>query len=97
MTPSRILAVILKLWSWPHSTIIGVPSASCTMSGYDTQKGAGIITSSPGFNEAISALNKTCFPPVPTVIMSGVHEILLSFLNFSQIANFNSTIPSTAV
>ena len=39
-----------------HLTIFGFPPANKTMSGYDTQKGAGIITSSPLFKVAMNVL-----------------------------------------
>jgi hypothetical protein len=37
-----------------------VPSASNTISGYDTQYGAGITTKPPAESVAINALYKTC-------------------------------------
>ena len=53
---SKILGVILKLSLSSHLAITGIPSASTTMSGYETQKGAGIITSSFLLIVAIRAL-----------------------------------------
>ena len=45
---SSCSAEILKSLCSSHSTNFGVPPANKTMSGYETQYGAGIITSSPG-------------------------------------------------
>ena len=56
-----------------------------------------MITSSPGFTVAISALYRTCLPPVPTVTSEVCVVMLFSRLNLSTIACFNSGIPSTAV
>ena len=62
--------VILNPFFSEHLTIFGVPPAKRTISGYETQYGAGIITSSPGFTVAKIALKIICFPPVPTEICS---------------------------
>ena len=51
-----------------HGTGTGVPSHSSTISGYDTQNGAGITTSSPGLMVATIALYSTCLPPALIVI-----------------------------
>ena len=80
-----------------HFTNLGFPPASRTMSGYETQYGAGIITSSPLLRVAMNALYKTCFPPVPTVIWFVLYERLFSFLNFLIIAFLSAGVPSTAV
>ena len=53
---SRAAGVILKPLSAVVSTATGAPPARRTMSGYDTQYGAGMITSSPGFKVATRAL-----------------------------------------
>mgnify|MGYP006257801339 CR=1 FL=1 len=49
-------AVSLKPSCSVHFTIFGLPPAKRTISGYETQNGAGIITSSPLFNVAIKVL-----------------------------------------
>src|SRR6516162_1691683 len=51
-----------------QGTGTGVPSHSNTISGYDTQKGAGITTSSPRLIVATIALYSTCLPPELIVI-----------------------------
>jgi hypothetical protein len=45
-----------------------VPSHSSTISGCETQNGAGITTSSPGLIVATIALYSTCLPPELIVI-----------------------------
>ncbi len=65
---SSCAGVILKPCSMPASTITGLPSASSTMSGYDTQYGAGMMTSSPGLITACTRLKKLCLPPQETRI-----------------------------
>jgi len=56
MAPSSSSGVILKPVSAPQRTITGVPSATRTISGYDTHAGVGITTSSPSSSVACSAL-----------------------------------------
>src|SRR5215475_6255036 len=56
-----------------------------------------MITSSPGLSVANKALNKTCLPPVPTMIWLGLYSRPFSRLNLRAIASFSSGIPSTAV
>ena len=46
----------------------GVPSPNITISGYDTQYGAGMMTSSPGFSVASIALKMICLPPEVTTV-----------------------------
>src|SRR3954469_15952108 len=65
-------AVSLKPLFSEQGTQTGSPSASNTISGYDTQYGAGMMTSSPGLSVAMKALYRTCLPPVPTVIWFGL-------------------------
>ena len=48
--------VILNPSFSSHFTIFGFPPAKRTISGYETQNGAGIITSSPLFKVAIKVL-----------------------------------------
>jgi hypothetical protein len=62
--------VSLKPSASGQGTTTGVPSLARTMSGYDTQYGAGTITSSPVSSVAISARKMTCFAPPPTAIRS---------------------------
>ena len=52
----KFSAVNLKLSFSSHLSIFGFPPANKTISGYETQNGAGIITSSPLFNVAIKVL-----------------------------------------
>ena len=52
----RFFGVSLKPSCSVHFTIFGLPPANKTISGYDTQKGAGIITSSPLLRVAMKAL-----------------------------------------
>jgi hypothetical protein len=68
----EILRAQLEAAVLAAGTQTGLPSHSSTMSGYETQYGAGMITSSPAFSVAASALYSTCLPPVPTVICSGL-------------------------
>src|SRR5690242_21734700 len=53
---SRSSGRILKPLFCGQATGTGLPSASNTISGYETQNGAGITTSSPGDRVATSAL-----------------------------------------
>ena len=67
MILSNSEGLILKSFSSLQFKNFGVPPANIVISGYETQYGVGIITSSPEFNEANKALNKICFPPTPTI------------------------------
>ncbi len=69
---SRSSARSLKPLFCGHGTNTGVPSDTVTMSGYDTQHGLGMITSSPAFRVASMALNSTCLAPVEMMISSGL-------------------------
>ena len=53
-----------------------------------------MITSSLGFRLAISALNRICLPPVPTLIISGVAMMLFSRAKFptNRLFQFRDTI-----
>jgi len=53
---SNAAASILKPDCSPHETITGTPPCNATMSGYDTQYGAGMMTSSPSLTVAARAL-----------------------------------------
>ena len=56
MAASNCSGVMRKPLASVQGTTTGTPPAISTMSAYDVQYGAGRITSSPGFTEAISAL-----------------------------------------
>src|SRR5258705_11611225 len=71
MLASSCAGVSLKPASRGHSTTIGTPPVSLTISGYDTQQGAGTITSSPGFNVAKKALKIACLAPAEMLTSSG--------------------------
>jgi len=65
---SSCCAVILKPCSMPAWTNTGIASAIIAMSGYETQKGAGMIASSPELSSAMHRLNDVCLPPQETRI-----------------------------
>ncbi len=50
------------------SIITGIPCAIVTIGGYETQYGAGMMTSSPGFTTDIIELYTHCFAPLETMI-----------------------------
>ena len=56
MAASSCAGLILKWLSRPVSMATGVAPASSTMSGYDTQYGAGMITSSPSSSSTCARL-----------------------------------------
>ena len=56
-----------------------------------------MITSSPACTVAISALNSTCLPPVPTEMLAALTSSPFSRRNFSATASFSSGMPSTWV
>ena len=64
----NIFPVTLKSVSEFVSTKIGVASDNLTISGYDTQYGEGINTSSPLFKTAWHKLYILCLHPVETKI-----------------------------
>ncbi len=55
------------------------------------------MTSSPSSNSAHETLYRLCFAPHETMISFFSYTRLLSFLNFSIIAAFNSSVPPTGV
>ena len=65
-------AVSLKSLSSEQSTTTGEPSLTSTMSGYETQYGAGMITSAPSSTVAVNAMKMTCLAPPPTAIWLSV-------------------------
>ena len=65
---SNSLPVILKSLSMPAVITTGVPSATLTISTYETQYGAGTITSSPGPTRLNTTFAIDCFAPVDTTI-----------------------------
>ena len=52
----------------------------------DNKYGSGMITSSPGFTSANTALQTHCLPPVPTIISLVVYSKPFSFFNLATIA-----------
>ena len=68
MAASSCSGVILKFCSKPAFTITGTPPASLAICGYDTQYGAGIITSSPSLTRAMTVLHTLCLAPFDTSI-----------------------------
>jgi hypothetical protein len=56
MAFSSWAGVSLKPSASGHGTVTGLPSQASTMSGYDTQNGAGMITSSPSSTVIANAL-----------------------------------------
>ena len=89
--------VILKFVVSVVVTSITLPPQYLTISGYVTQYGAGIITSSSSSITTEKRLNKDCLAPLLTITPAILYVRLLSFLSLSIIACFNSGIPSTAV
>ena len=63
----KLSASILKSFFMSQFKNLGLPPANNVISGYETQYGVGIITSSFGFKVANNALNKICLPPTPTI------------------------------
>ena len=61
-------AVILKLVSTDVGTSTGIPPESLIISKYETQNGAGRITSSPSLSITCAMLYKDCLAPVETTI-----------------------------
>ncbi|KAG1389099.1 hypothetical protein G6F58_013369 [Rhizopus delemar] len=51
-------------------TATGVPPLTSAMSGYDTQYGAGMMTSSAACTVAASAVKINCLAPTPTISSS---------------------------
>ncbi len=66
-------------------------------SGYVTQYGDGIITSSPSSTKAWNRLKRECFAPLFVCIISVVYSKELSLFSLSTIAFNSSGIPGTAV
>ena len=50
----------------------GTPPAMRTISGYDTQQGVGISTSSPGSRMHWKMVYRLCFAPEETIMSDGV-------------------------
>src|SRR3972149_344604 len=69
---SNSSGVILKPFSSRAGRITGVAPDIATITGYDTQYGAGIITSSPFSKNARDRLKNDCLPPQDTSISSRV-------------------------
>ncbi len=67
---SSACGVSLKPSDSGHATTTGVPSLTSTMSGYDTQYGAGMMTSSPACTVAANAVKMSCLAPTPTISSS---------------------------
>ncbi len=74
-----------------------LPPQYFTSSGYVTQYGAGIITSSPLSMVALKRLKSECLAPLFTMIWSSAYSKLLSLFSLSATACFSAGIPSTAV
>ncbi|MNP39419.1 hypothetical protein D3C76_1329940 [compost metagenome] len=70
MAASNCSGVTLKPCTAPQGMTTGTPPLSMAISVYDTQYGAGVITSSPGSRVARKALNSSCLAPLPTQISS---------------------------
>ena len=66
--PDAIPAVILKLFLTLDGISTGTPSASFIISEYETQKGQGSRTSSPGLSRLKHTFANDCFAPVETTI-----------------------------
>ncbi|MNN44536.1 hypothetical protein D3C81_1588300 [compost metagenome] len=71
MAASSWAGVSLNAFSGRQLTKTGLPSASSTISGYETQYGAGTMTSSPACTVHMKALKMICLPPVPTISSLG--------------------------
>ena len=97
MAASSSTGCSLRPFSGRVATRTGVPSAKVTISGYDTQYGAGMITSSPASSVAISALKITCLPPEPTEMFSDLKTRPFSRANLSTTAFLSSGVPSAVV
>ena len=54
-------------------------------------------TSSPGSSVAMSALYRTCLPPAPAEMFSGLQSMPFSRLNLATMAALSSGVPSTGV
>ncbi|MOA26747.1 hypothetical protein D3C78_1475620 [compost metagenome] len=70
MACSNACGVSLKPSASGQASTTGVPSLTSTMSGYDTQYGAGMMTSSPACTVAASAVKINCLAPTPTISSS---------------------------
>src|SRR5471030_2425586 len=82
--------------SWQF-TMTGVPSPNSTISGYETQYGAGMMTSSPGFRVASMALKMICLPPEVTTVCDGLYSRPWSRFILATIAWRSAGVPATAV
>src|SRR5690606_27869653 len=89
--------VNLKPWASTVGTMTGLPSFNSTMSGYDTQYGVGMMTSSPASSVACSAEKISCLAPVPTTSWSSENDRPFSRLNFCCAATSNSRMPDDDV
>src|SRR6202166_1771788 len=78
-------------------TVTGVAPVNRTMSGYVTQYGAGIRTSSPFSSSAQNALKSACLPPAVTIHSGTVYDEPNCAACHLQIASRSGPIPAVGV
>eukprot|EP00958_Prasinococcus_capsulatus_P002317 scaffold207_cov409-Prasinococcus_capsulatus_cf.AAC.22 len=71
--------------------------ASVTISGYDTQYGAGTMTSSPGSHVARIACAMDCLAPLLRTMQSSPYSSPFSLLSLAQIRCFRLEVPVLGV
>ena len=79
------------------STSTGVAPNMRTCSGYVTQYGLGMTTSSPGSKSARARLKSACFAPTLTQTFFGSGRQPRAFSVASQMASLSAGMPVTAV
>ncbi len=96
-TASIAAARIVNASSARVSAMTGLPPASLTCSGNETQYGATMTTSSPGPTSAIIVANSTPFAPGPTITSVGFSSRPKRLPYESAIARRSSRMPGLAV
>eukprot|EP01022_Parablepharisma_sp_SALTPOND_P035049 TRINITY_DN939_c0_g4_i4.p1 TRINITY_DN939_c0_g4~~TRINITY_DN939_c0_g4_i4.p1 ORF type:complete len:1248 (+),score=348.87 TRINITY_DN939_c0_g4_i4:2480-6223(+) len=97
MARSSVVGVSLKPSASTQGTITGVPSQASTMSGQETQQGAGTSTSSPLCTVMARALKMACLAPQVAMISLGAQSRPFSRLNLAAMAWRSAGVPAVAV